>query len=650
MAGRILFAVAALCALIWAGAALGQTVEEELAEKWSPVLKLKEQEEMCGPGEPYEPIDVDVLFDNADIAFRGPWDDVNLVAVAPAADNLSRGFPGYHLDFPGDALNPGCTYEEWGERLTAGQEPTMYARVVTEEGHPGQLALQYWFFYIYNDFNNKHEGDWEMIQLHFDAANADDALSLEPTLLGYSQHEGAESAELGDEKLELIEGTHPVVYPASGSHANFFTSQIFLGRSAAQGVGCDDTNEPSRELRPAIALVPTDPDDYLAAYPWLGFEGHWGELQPAFFNGPTGPNSKPQWTKPISWAEESWRDQSFALPGGDTLLPEATTFFCEAVGAGSALLTKITRDPQNALFVLIGLLGLLIWALTRTTWTPGAPLRLHRRRAVGQVLHASRRMYGRHFTVFAAIGLVFIPIGILVALLQAGLFLLTDLRAVDDTAGASNPVVAAFVFGMSLIFNLIGLALVQAVVSRTMITIDEDRSITAWGAYRQVFVGRRFRKLVLAVALIAVVVMPLTLTFFLIPVGVWILVRWSLTAQAHEIEELDARASMKRSSELVRGSWWRTGLLVAGVVLIAATIGPLIGALAILGTDAAFWVANLIAAMIYVFAFPFVAIVTTYLYFDLRVSHAQEVEGSTVLPAEAADDVAPQQGLQTEPS
>ena len=34
--------------------------------------------------------------------------------------------------------------------------------------------------------------------------------------------------------------------------------------------------------------------------PWIAFEGRWGELQPAFFNGPTGPNLKTQWTHPIA--------------------------------------------------------------------------------------------------------------------------------------------------------------------------------------------------------------------------------------------------------------------------------------------------------------------------------------------------------------
>ena len=37
-------------------------------------------------------------------------------------------------------------------------------------------------------------------------------------------------------------------------------------------------------------------DPARADYPWIAFEGRWGELQPAFFNGPTGPNLKTQWT------------------------------------------------------------------------------------------------------------------------------------------------------------------------------------------------------------------------------------------------------------------------------------------------------------------------------------------------------------------
>ncbi len=637
MLGRLIVTAAVLSAFIWAGAAAAQSAEEELAEKFAPVVRLKEQVEPCGPGEPYEPIDVDVLLDNVGVAFRGPWDEVNVVKVAPTADDLAQGFPDYHLDFPGEALSPGCTYEEWQQRLTVGSEPTMYARVVNEPGRPGQLALQYWFFYVFNDFNNKHEGDWEMIQLDFDAANAEDALAATPALVGYSQHEGAESAEWVDEKLEIVDGTHPVVYPAAGSHANFYTSQIFLGRTAAEGVGCDNTTGPSRDLRPAVALVPTDADAYLSAYPWLGFEGHWGELQPAFFNGPTGPNLKPQWTSPITWAEEHWREQAFALPGGDALMPQATTFFCEAVAAGSALLTKATRNPQGGLFLLVALAGVFVWGVTRTRWKPGAPLRLARRRATGQLLAAARRLYTHNVLLFATIGLIFIPIALLVVGLQAGLFLLTDLGALEDVAGASNPVLMAFVAGMSLIFTLIGLGLVQAVVAHAMGEIDAGRPVSARGAYREVLKGRR--PLLGAILIMAAVITALSVTFFLVPVALWLLVRWSVAAQVVVVESVTAAAALRGSSRLVRRHWLRTLATVVGVAGIALTAGPFIGALALLGTDAAFWVTNLIAGIIYVFALPFVAVVTTYLYFDLRVRHATEPDHrDEVLPSELPED------------
>ncbi len=193
------------------------------------------------------------------------------------------------MDFPGNTLEPGCTYERWVRRLAEGSEPAVYAHVVGDPGHPGKLAVQFWLFYAFNDWNNTHEGDWEMIQLVFDADDAQGALEQVPALVGYSSHEGAESADWGDDKLEIVDGTHPVVYPGAGSHANKYTEALYLGSSADAGVGCDDTRGPHDELRPAVKTIPSNPAAAREAFPWIVFEGRWGELQPAFFNGPTGP-------------------------------------------------------------------------------------------------------------------------------------------------------------------------------------------------------------------------------------------------------------------------------------------------------------------------------------------------------------------------
>ena len=81
---------------------------------------------------------------------------------------------------------------------------------------PGKLALQYWFFYVFNDWNNTHEGDWEMIQLNFDAAyRARGAVSRSRRRVGYSQHEGAERADVGRPEAHARR-RHPSGRPSGG--------------------------------------------------------------------------------------------------------------------------------------------------------------------------------------------------------------------------------------------------------------------------------------------------------------------------------------------------------------------------------------------------------------------------------------------------
>jgi len=176
-----------------------------------------------------------------------------------------------------------------------------YAHLAAEAGRPGRLALQYWFFY---DFNDKHEGDWEMIQLVFHAPDANAALASGPSEVAYSQHGGAEGADWGDDKLER-QVSRPLVYAAAGSHANYFSSKLWLGRGAAEGFGCDDTRGPCDTIRVQAIVVPTavaSPDDQ---YAWLAFPGRWGGLERGVNNGPTGPSTKSQWLEPISWQERT---------------------------------------------------------------------------------------------------------------------------------------------------------------------------------------------------------------------------------------------------------------------------------------------------------------------------------------------------------
>jgi hypothetical protein len=627
-------AAAAVAAALIPALARAASPEQQLVERYAPVVRVVAQDEPCGRGEPFEPIDVQLVLDNDDVALRGPWSNANLAEIGPSADDL-RGRYEYHLDFPGDPLDPGCSYEMWAKRIMRGSPPTVYGRVVTERGKPGKLAVQYWFFYVFNDFNNKHEGDWEMIQLDFDAKDTAAALQRRPEEVGYSQHEGAERAEWGDSKLQLV-GTHPVVYPAAGSHANYFGTALYLGRSSAQGVGCDDTEGPSRQLHDQVAFVPTAPSAYVAEYPWLDYGGRWGELQPAFYNGPTGPNLKRQWTEPISWAEDSWRDDAFAVPSGSALGPTATGFFCGAVAAGSNLLTRAARDPLPVLLVLGGLVVLLLWALSRTDWEPSTPLRMHRRRKWGQILSASAHLFGSRFVVFAGIGLVFVAFAALESLVQVLLFRVATLEPLTDSAGEANAFVAGLAVALGLPFTIVALTVVQAAVAATMCEIDQNRPAGTRDALARAWA--RIGALLWTLVKVAVAFVVLDLTVVGIPLAVWLLVRWSLFSQVIVLEDQPARGALRRSAALVRGHWLRAASISVVSAGIGLLVGPLVGVLLLFVTSASFNVVNLVAAVIYGVTMPFVAIATTYLYYDLLVRdrlEAREIGAADVLPAEA---------------
>ncbi len=632
-AAAFAMAVAAAVALAPPAAAAADPATQ-LADRYAPVVRVVAQEKECGHGEPYTPIDVNAVLRNPDVALRGGWAGGQIVEVGPTGGDLGKGLTGYHLDFPGNALDPACDYEKWSHAITEGTKPTSYARVVTDPDHPGKLALQYWFFYAFNDWNNTHEGDWEMIQLDFDAADAAAALKTDPYEVGYSQHTGGERAAWGSSKLKLLDGTHPVVYSALGSHANYFSSQLFLGRSGPQGVGCDDTLGPSRDIRPVVALVPTAKDAYLHEYPWLGFLGHWGEEHSGFYNGPTGPNTKSQWTNPITWADTTWRGDAYAVPAGGTVGTSATDFFCGAVARGSNLLTAAVANPPRIFVVIGAIVLLLLWLASRTRWDVSAPFRIARRRPWGSLITSSFSLYWSRKWLFLGIGVVFLPLGVLITVIQYLLFRVGGLSALTDSAGASNAFVAALALALGLFFTIIGLTLVQAVTALAMVQLDEGHDVGPLDAYRLVL--PRLRRLIGALLRAAVVIAVLDLTVAGLFISAWLLFRWVLIPQVVALEE-PTRRPLRRSAALTRGHWWFVASITVVMTGGGLALGPVIGALLLLVTTASFNVINVIAAVVYVFALPLAAITQTYLYFDLRVEEKlvpAEAVATAVLPAE----------------
>jgi hypothetical protein len=604
-----------------------------LANRYSPVVRLVDRSGSCGNDDALRPTNVNAVLDNREMALRGPWDTTNIVTVGPTAKELSEGLDGYNLDFPGSALSPGCTYADWARRIAKTSIPTVYAHIATQPDAPGKLSLQYWFFYIFNDWNNKHEGDWEMVQLNFRAANAEQALATPPYEVGYSQHESAERAKWGDSKLQIVDGTHPVVYPSVGSHANYYDSSLYLGRSAAEGVGCDDTVGPTQTIRPDVVVVPQT--DYVGEFPWLGFHGRWGERQRAFYNGPTGPNEKTSWTAPISTADNTWRNTSYAIPDGDQLGRTTVSFFCSAVGAGSNLLTTIVGDPSPSLVVLAIVVVMLLWLASRTRWTPATAFRVRRRRAWGSLITTAFRMYTAHPRLFLGIGLVFIPVGLVTAGIQYLLFRVGFLAPLVDSVGASNAFVEILVFALSVFLTLVALTIVQAATAVAVTELDASHPISARAAYRLGL--RRIRPLMLSLLMVIVCVALLDLTLIGAVVSVWLVVRWSLLAQASALPDSDV-GPLRHSARLTKRHWWKTASVSGLVVGLGLLIGPAVGAVLLIITNASFDFVDVIAAVVNVVVLPYVAITTTYLYYDLdvrRLLAGPKPTTVTELPAEA---------------
>jgi len=143
----------------------------------------------------------------------------------------------------------------------------------------GKLWLQYWMFYYHNPIEvGEHEGDWEMIQVGLDSANA-------PEVVAYSQHTGGQACDW--EEIELS-GGRPVVYVAEGSHASYFgPDQIPLHHFYDHADGLGGT------------LATPDLDEITSANPgWVAWPGTWGNSG----GSPEGPRfQSPKWDDPTIW-------------------------------------------------------------------------------------------------------------------------------------------------------------------------------------------------------------------------------------------------------------------------------------------------------------------------------------------------------------
>src|SRR4051812_13056194 len=156
-----------------------------------------------------------------------------------------------------------------------------------------QLWLQYWLWYIYNDYHlafnaGLHEGDWEMVQLGMKGE--------QPDVVVYAQHDQAERRDWSEVR-KTADG-RPIVFSARGSHASYFEPGLYS--TQAWYDVCD--GERSAKQTDLVILR----DDDLPG--WAKWHGYWGDtkapIKRVFSDSPRGPIKQTEkWSHPGRWAD-----------------------------------------------------------------------------------------------------------------------------------------------------------------------------------------------------------------------------------------------------------------------------------------------------------------------------------------------------------
>jgi hypothetical protein len=575
----------------------GVTPEQELADRFAPIVILQRQDFPCdAEGEPYLPAPVDVVFADNEVVLReGPQQEP---VTSPVENEDLFALPDdFATDFPGKPRTPGCDYETHFKAVMGDRRPVVYASIASQDDQPG-VSLQYWFFYYFNDFNNLHEGDWEMIQLFFDTDNVEEALAAEPIQVAFAQHSGGETADWDAPKLER-EGTRPVVYASSGSHASYFGPGLWLGWGEnGSGLGCDVTNGDPVRIDPEVRLIPATISGKDDPFAWVTFNGHWGERETWVYDGPTGPALKRQWTAPASWME-NLRADSIRVNAAGVIGPAPSDIFCDAVENGSALFTLFTPYPLLVIGFMVAVLGIAIWAV-RQSW---------------QALRETWGVYWSNLRVFAAISGILIPATLIVSALQYLLATNSDFVALTGLS-EDSPELQSILGAVSLLTRGLLLLIVTPAVVQAVGDIMDGTPPSIRRSFRRGFAS--IPDVVWTLVRSTLILFALTISIIGLPWAANRSVRWMFGAQAAVLRGIRGKTALDNSAEAVRGRWWQAAANGAVLAFIGAAPGVIVGLALLILAHVPVDVANSVGAVIFALAQPFTIAGLTLLYLRWR--------------------------------
>jgi hypothetical protein len=240
---------------------------------------------------------------------------------------------------------------------------------------------------------------------------------------------------------------------------------------------------------------------------------------------------------------------------------------------------------------------------------------------IGETLDSAIKIYRNNWkTLMAVVAIVVIPVELVHQLLWAG--------SVHTTSISGNTVYVArsdlnSARTLSVIFGLVNLVLVAPLLAGAMAKATADLYL---GGVPDVGSVLSFAMSRLGAILLVTLLVGLSVVggfILLIVPGIIIAIRLSAATVVVVVEDLRGRKAMGRSWRLVKGHSWRVfvtlflAVLIAGVIAAILTIPFAFDALrpGLSGGILRFLGATLSA----IITRPFVALVTTLLYFDLRI-------------------------------
>jgi hypothetical protein len=231
----------------------------QLARKYAPVVRL-------ASGEHYQPLRLEDYLTKTVLRTGSPPHGT-LTQAQPTLFSLPVTSTPTYLDVRGPEPNfQASKYPVIEQQLRlARPRPTVYFHLAYEPGQE-RVAIEYWLFYLYNDFYDQHEADWEGVTVVLENGA--------PLGAAYSQHQGRTWVAWS---ALAKSGLHPIVYVARGSHAEYSKAGHYSIRvcwTSRYGRHCSPTPRVDVADGSGSKLAPAAYD--LQPFGGTGYTGSWG--------------------------------------------------------------------------------------------------------------------------------------------------------------------------------------------------------------------------------------------------------------------------------------------------------------------------------------------------------------------------------------